>query len=229
MAAYIPPFAVVVVLAFLGTALLLGALGVAFAIGIVAHKPRWARRGLRGALTIVLVYGGFLLGNSLFSRDLVLERGEKKYFCEVDCHIANLVDWVEVDSEVGAPPEVLRAAGRFYVIALRTWFDPATTSPQRGDAPLAPNPRVAYVQDAAGRRYFRSADAESALAASGRRSTPLTHPLRPGESYFTLLAFDLPADVDEPRLFVGTDSSVDRLLIGHEMSPLHKRVYFSMR
>jgi hypothetical protein len=115
------------------------------------------------------------------------------------------------------------------VVALRTWFDPGTVSAERGDAPLAPNPRVVYVQDAAGRRYFGSAAAESALAASGRRSASLTQPLRPGESYFTLLAFDLPSDVEEPRLFVGAASTADRLLIGHEMSPLHKRVYFSMR
>jgi hypothetical protein len=171
-----------------------------------------------------------LLAASALSRERILGRGETKYFCEIDCHLAYSVEQVELAQEIGLPPGTVGASGHFTIVSLRTWFDETTIAPWRGrEIPLSPNPRTVYVEDAAGRRYQRSPAAEEALTASGRASTPVTQPLRPGESYVTLLAFDLPTNVERPRLFVGTNPSVEFALIGHEMSPFHRRTWFSIR
>ena len=39
-------------------------------------------------------YVVLLLGASLASLELVLDLGEPKYFCEIDCHIAYSVEYV---------------------------------------------------------------------------------------------------------------------------------------
>lgn len=49
---------------------------------------------------------------------------------------------------------------------------------------------------------------------------------RASESYVTELVFDLPADIREPRLYVGSAGAEVFFLIGHEESPLHKKIWF---
>lgn len=226
---YVPPFAPVAVLAFLCTAFLLAIAAAAFLVAAWMRNRRLAAAILIGIACVLGLYGGTLLASSTLSRERILRLGEKKYFCEIDCHLAYSVAAIEVAKTIGAPPHVGRADGTFHVVTLRTWFDESTISPARDpEAPLYPNPRVVYVQDAAGRRYEHSLVAEDALMAMGRRSTPLTRPLRPGESYVTILAFDLPVDSREPRLFVGCAPGMEFALISHEMSPLHKKVWFSL-
>jgi hypothetical protein len=51
---------------------------------------------------------------------------------------------------------------------------------------------------------------------------------RPGESYQTTLVFDLPEGVQNPRLLLTDPWPVNRLLIGHENSFFHKKVYFRL-
>ncbi len=221
-----PPNAPLVVLAFLGLGAVLALTALVFLGAAVLRKTRllpWI--GGFGALVVVL-YAGVLLADSALSRDRTLERGEKKYFCEIDCHLAYSVEDVELSDKVGPQQQALRANGRWHVVRLKSWFDPRTISPRRGDSPLTPNPRIVYVRDALGNRYERAGKAEAALAAAGRPSTPLTQPLRPGESYETLLAFDLPVDAPSARLYVGDDDPVSFLLVGHEQSPFHRRVWF---
>jgi hypothetical protein len=227
---FVPPFAPLVVLAFLGTAFLLGVGALLFLYAAIARKRAMILTVLLGTTVIIGLYGGALVTASALSRERLLLPGEKKYFCEIDCHLAYSVDGVEIARDLGVPPRTAHAAGQFHIVALRTWFDESTTSPKRPrDVPLYPNPRVVYVMDESGRRYEPSIDAESALAAMGRTSTPLTQPLRPGESYETYLVFDLPENVKKPRLFVGAEPTVEFVLIGHEMSPWHRKVWFAMR
>ena len=48
-------------------------------------------------------------------------------------------------------------------------------------------------------------------------------------SYVTDLVFDVPSNARNPRLFVGDDFDLpDRLLIGHEDSYLHKKIYLGL-
>jgi len=225
----VPPMAHLVVLAFLATALLLAIAAVVFLYTVIARKRRlmlWVLGGVAGILTL---YAGALLASSALSRERVLLPGERKYFCEIDCHLAYSLVGVEVATELGTPDHLARAAGRFHVATLRTWFDESTISPRRPrDAVLYPNPRVVYVEDAQGRRYEPAPSGAVALASTGRVSTPITQPLRPGESYTTCFVFDLPVDAREPKLFLGTERGVEFLLIGHEMSPWHRRVWFAL-
>jgi hypothetical protein len=220
-----PPFAPLVVLAFLGT----GA-GVALtALGVLAAAifRRTALLPWIAGLGVLLVlgYSGVLFAASLKSWERTLGPGEWKYFCEIDCHLAYAVEGVETTPTLGPPLDPLRAKGRYRIVRLKTWFDPDTISPRRGDSPLSPNPRVVYVEDGAGKRYARIEAAERALVASGRTSIPLTTSLRPGESYETLLVFDLPNSAPSPRLYVGVHG-IEAFLIGHEDSPLHKKIWF---
>jgi hypothetical protein len=227
---FVPPLAPSVVLAFLGTAFLLAVAAVVFLYAAIAKKRRLLFAVLLGTAGVIVCYGAALVAASTLSRERVLLPGEKKYFCEIDCHLAYSLVSVEVAPELGAPPHLARAAGRFHVVTLRTWFDESTISSRRPkDSTLSPNPRAIYVQDALGRRYEPSITGASALAATGRASTPITQPLRPGESYTTCLVFDLPVDARDPRLFLGTGPGVEFLLIGHEMSPWHGRVWFALR
>jgi hypothetical protein len=228
--AFVPPLAPLVVLAFLGTAALLAVAAVVFLYAILAKKRRLILGVLFAVAGLLVFYGGSLFAASALSREQVLLPGEKKYFCEIDCHLAYSLVGVEVMHELGTPPHLARPARQFLVVTLRTWFDESTISPRRPkEATLFPNPRVIYIQDAQGRRYEPSVAGESALAATGRASTPITQPLRPGDSYTTTFVFDLPEEARDPRLFLGDAPGVEFLLIGHEMSPWHRRVWFALK
>lgn len=224
--AYVPPLAPVVVLAFLAVGGSLVGAALALLLAAIFRKTRLIPWILGFGVVVTVGYAGVLLADSAVSRERILVPGETKYFCEIDCHLAYSVEGVETAPAIGPPLEPLRARGRWRVVRLRTWFDPSTISPHRGDAPLTPNPRVVYVRDRQGRRYEPSPRAQEALLAAGRTSVPLTRPLRPGESYETLLAFDLPPDARQPRLYLGDDDAVTFLLIGHEQSPFHRKVWF---
>lgn len=216
-------------LAFLGTAFLLAVAAVALLYATISKRRELIPRILFVAGGLLLLYAVALLGSSALSRDVVLQHGELKYFCEIDCHLAYSVEKVETTPEIGNPPHAIHAAGIFYVVAVKAWFDPSTISPRRPlDVPLSPNPRKVYMQDSAGGRYAPSPPALEALISMGRGSTPLSASLKPGESYISYLVFDLPKAARNPRLFLGNAIDVEYLLIGHEMSPWHKRVWFSM-
>lgn len=230
MTAFVPPLAPIVVLAFLGTAFLLAVAAATILYATLSGKRRLILHTMYAAAALIGIYGALLLTASALSKEQVLHAGGKKYFCEIDCHLAYSVEKVETASDLGVPPGAVRAAGQFQVVTLRAWFDEATISSRRGrDLPLYPNPRIVYVRDAAGRTYQPSALGQEALAAMGRVSTPITTPLRPGESYEIYLVFDLPRDARDPRLFLGNAPGVEFVLIGHEMSPWHKKVWFSLQ
>ena len=215
--AFVPPLAPLVALAFLGTGLLLVGLAVGAGVAFAARRRRLAAALGGGAATVAFAYAVALGGAALLSGERTLSPGERKYFCEMDCHIAYEV--------VGATP----SAGGRRAITVRTWFDPSTIAPFRGDAPLAPGPRDVYVTDGAGRRFLPSADATTAWRAAHPGSEPFGKALRPGQSATTTFVFDLPADVRSPRLFVGDpEGGLDRFVIGHENSPFHGRIYFAM-
>ena len=69
---------------------------------------------------------------------------------------------------------------------------------------------------------------QAALARIGGRSTPLTEPLRPGESYTTDFFFDVPKDAQGLRLPSTADYPETHFVIGHENSLLHRKIYFGV-
>jgi hypothetical protein len=225
--ALMPQYAPLVVLLFLGTALAALLAAAALAYGAARKQTVVLRWAVIGAAALVGGYATLLFGASLASRDRVLGSGEKKYFCEIDCHLGYSVERVAKSRTLGAPPGGTSAAGTFYIVSLKTWFDESTISPHRPkDATLYPNPRQVYVVDAAGHRYEPSPAGQRAIEVMGWASTPLSRPLIPGESYVTELVFDLPSNIREPRLYVGAADPVCSFLIGHEESPLHRKIWF---
>ncbi|HET6176432.1 MAG TPA: hypothetical protein VFE61_05835 [Candidatus Sulfotelmatobacter sp.] len=199
------PLAVVGFLAAIGCLFLAAA---AVLIFWFARKPKFARIAAIAIGTGAAVYFALLFGFSASSRATTLARGQEKYFCEIDCHLAYSV--------LDAKPQ----SDGHYLILLRTRFDETTTSPARPkDAPLTPSPREVHLVDSTGREF----------APITTRGTPLTTPLKPADSYITQLEFAIPQNDTGLRLLINTVPSwPDKLVIGDENSLLHKKTYFSL-
>lgn len=202
------PFAVV---GFLTAAVVLFFTVSAALIFGFAGKPRFARRALLTLAAGAVVYFALLLGFSAASRSITLARGQEKYFCEIDCHLAYSI----VDVQVRPGASTTR-----YLVTLRTRFDETTISPPRPkDAPLMPSPREVHVIDSSGRQYHP-------VAVAG---TPLLTALKPADSYATQLEFDVPNHVAGLRLLIRTTPAwPDHLVIGDENSWLHEKTYFAL-
>jgi len=214
--AFVPALAPLVILALLGTALLLVCAALGASVCLAMRRFGLARWLGGGALAVAVVYAVLLVGAALVSRERTLAPGEKKYFCEIDCHIAYDV------ASTAAPDAATRA------VTVRTWFDESTIASFRGDAPLRPNPRTVYLVDETGGRYAPSEAATRAWEKTHGPSTPLDRGLRPGESYTTTFVFALPPEARTPRFFLGDPPGPENLLIGHENSPLHGKIYFAL-
>jgi hypothetical protein len=223
-----PENAPVIVLLFLLTLAILAAATALVLWSLGRKRLRQAGRILEGMAVLVVVYAGTLLTFSLTSPERILEPGQQKYLCEVDCHLAYSVASVTTARALGSGRERRTARGLFHVITVRTWFDESTVSPQRGSSPLWPSPRWVVIADEQGRSYPPSRMGLQALESEGRSGIPLDHPLRPGEFYSTSLVFDLPPEVEKPRLLIAENLLVTRFLIGHENSFQHKKTWFEV-
>ena len=220
-----PHFAHLVALLFLGSGFLAIVWAVSFLLAVLARKYLFARFAGITAMAIVAGYAVVLLGVAVASPDRTLQVGGWKYFCEADCHIAYQVEGVQSASTIGPEGKPTTARGQFVIVRLRTWFDQRTLAPFRGNSPLAPGPRMVQVVDDAGLRYF---PIEKAAKALGLRSTSINQPLRPGESYETSLVFDIPPEAINPRPLIADAGPGSRLLIDHENSPLHGKIFLSL-
>ncbi|MBD0371059.1 MAG: hypothetical protein ICV60_09515 [Pyrinomonadaceae bacterium] len=220
--------------AALGVLALMGSCALLLIILCVAVHALFTRKWPRlkfmlfAALGCVAIYLGLMFVFSLMSGEKVLARGEEKHFCEIDCHLAYAVTDVLKTRSVGASQNQATARGIFYVVTVRTRFDEQTISSGRGDAPLTPNSRVLSVRDAQGRSYGPSPEAMQALELSQSGGTPIQTPLRPGETYTTTFVFDLPEAVESPMLLIREGGAATHFIIGHENSPLHRKVLFRL-
>jgi hypothetical protein len=174
------------------------------------------------------LYLAVMLLFSFRSGENVLARGEEKYFCEIDCHLAYSVADVRETKTLGDAANQVTAAGTFRVVTVKTRFDETTIGASRGQGELYPNSRELVVIDERDRQYFTTPSGQKALEGSKAAGTPMTTPLRPGESYSTSFVFDLPADIRNPTLLIHEGEAVTHFIIGHENSPLHKTTRFSM-
>jgi len=198
-------------LAFPGlAAAMIGTILAAAVIVILLLARQKKAAHLIAAITLggAVIYAVLLFGCSIVSHEKVLARGQEKYFCEMDCHLAYSV--------VGVKQEPA-AAGTRYVVTLRTRFDKTTISKRRPKgAPLMPSQREIRLVDSRGRTY----------APESSTGVPLMQPLIPGESYTTELTFMTPGGAQELKLLVRTTSGfLDRLLIGDENSWFHQKTY----
>jgi hypothetical protein len=228
MEVFEPNYSHLVVLLFLLTGFV-GFVGTVLMFAALLTR-RWepARRIFIALAAMSCVYGATVLAFSLASHERVLRAGERKYFCEVDCHLAYSVTTVQTAKTLGSGEKQTTAAGTFYVVTLRTYFDEGTTSANRGNGLLYPNLRMIRIVDEQGRQISASLEGMRVLDAPAAKLVPLDQSLRPGDSYETTFVFDLPNDAKGPRLWLTDPLPVNWLLIGHENSFLHKKVYFGL-
>ena len=228
MAEFTPKFAPIVVLLFLGSVSLLGFSFVVLLYGTVRRSSLFAKLGGGTALTVGIAYFILLGGVSFASSEKVLPAGGQKYFCEIDCHLAYSVVDAQSAGAFGPEMQQITAQGKFEIVRVKTWFDEKTISPKRGNGPLTPNRRRVLLVDEKGRRFPPSLEGQIALARNNRSTTPLTQPLRPGESYTTDLIFDVPYDAERLRLLIIEDDPETHFVIGHENSLYHKKIYLGL-
>src|SRR5712691_7825590 len=170
------------VLAFLGTGLLFLVAVLALVGSLVARKFRLAKFVLIAMLAIGGLYVGAMLAFSLAGREKVLARGEEKHFCEIDCHLAYSITNVRQTRTLGTSVNQSTAQGVYTIVTLKTRFDETTIAPWRGNGWLYPNSRVLTLVDERGKKHVPANAALPVLDASQTSGTPLTAPLRPGES-----------------------------------------------
>ncbi|MEP6801602.1 MAG: hypothetical protein ABJC07_06675 [Acidobacteriota bacterium] len=225
--ATVPPHPGLTVFAFVAAVAGFFAAAGAFALCLALGWRTAARRIALAAATGAFFYLAILVAAGAASRERTLPPGGKKYFCEIDCHLAYSV-------VAGEPSEAMRPCGPpgggLRVVHVETWFDPTTISSFRGNAPLSPNPRRVYLLDSRGRRYEPAADAGAGCVEAFRGSTPFTRPLRPGESYRTALGFRVPRGAGALRLWLGDpEPGIEQFVPGHENGVFHPRVYLALR
>jgi hypothetical protein len=216
------------VMAFLGTAFMLGLAVIIIIHAIKTRKIVRARVVGLAALSLIGLYLIILLAFSFLSREKALALGEEKHFCEIDCHLAYSIANVRKTKTLGVAPGETTAQGIFYVVTIKTRFDETTISSTRGNSELWPNSRVVTISDERGNSYSVSPAGQRALEASQSSGAPLMTPLRPGEAYTTDLVFDLPADIKQPTLLVREGEFVTHFIIGHENSFWHKKTSFRL-
>src|SRR5215471_17930383 len=110
-------------LAFVGLAgAIVGTIVAAAVIGILFLARQRKAAKLIAMLTATggVFYAVLLFGCSFISQQKVLARGQEKYFCEMDCHLAySVVGVKEAPSDGGA---------KRYLVAVKTRFDETTIS-----------------------------------------------------------------------------------------------------
>ena len=215
-------------LLLIATALALGLVGVVILYALIRKKMLLVGLGFLTLAMVAGVYVGLMLIFSWSSSDRVLLRGQEKYFCEIDCHLAYSVVDVRQTKSLGNPAQPLNASGMFYVIVVRTRFDETTISSRRGNGPLSPNSRVVAIVDSTGSRFEPSPAAQALVEQSSPQGTPMDSPLRPGESYTSTLIFDLPPTVQAPVLLINDGDWITRFVIGNENSLAHKKTVFQI-
>ncbi len=206
------------VLALIGTGFLFFVAALIVVQSLVVRRNGRTKIALLTILVIAVAYLAAILIFSLASHEKVLARGEEKHFCEIDCHLAYSIAGTRQAKTLGNPPNQTTAHGTYAIITIKTRFDESTIGRGRGDGLLYPNSRTLTLIDEHGNRY----------GASSESGTPLTNPLRPGESYTTDLVFDLPADLKRATLLINEGDWITHLVIGHENSPLHKKTAFQI-
>jgi hypothetical protein len=216
------------VMALLGGCFLLVAAALVLGQSLLVRKRVRAKFALLALMIIAGAYLAALLIFSLISHEKVLARGEEKYFCEIDCHLAYSIAGTRQSKTLGNLPNVNTAHGAYTIVTIRTRFDPATISPGRGDGLLYPNSRVLTLFDEQGNKYSPSLEGQRALESVSGDSKPLNTPLRPGESYPTEIVFDLPPDAKPSTLLINEGEWETHLVIGHENSPLHHKTRFQL-
>jgi hypothetical protein len=181
---------------------------------------KWLRNFVLGGVAVwFLFYFAMLVGFSLKSEEKELALNKPKAFCGFyfDCHMHIAVTGVRKAKTIGNKT----AGGEFYVVTVNVSSDAVK-------ARLGLTGVDTHVVDLFGGEYTRDIGAESELGPQPDFRTQIG----PGESFTREIVFDLPADVQHPRLDIREGGGIDKLLetflVRDEDSILHKRTYFKL-
>ncbi len=195
------------------------AAGVLLAISFLTGKA-WLRNFVFGGVAVWFVfYAVMLVGVSLKSNEKTLALNEPKEFCGfyLDCHMHTAVSGVRKTKVIGDKT----ADGEFYFVKVKVFSDAKR-------ATLGLTTVVAHVVDGQGRLYNRDMQAEAQLG----DQPPFDLQISPVESFERDIVFDLPLDIEDPRLDIveglWIEKIVEFILIDDEDSIFHKRNYFKL-
>ena len=125
------------------------------------------------------------------------------------------------------PAGSLKAKGRFHIVTLR--LHNSAKNPNIDMLLYRPDARIV---DPSGHKYQRSAEAESLLDGTSRPGALATETRVSHEPVDATVVFDLPANIQQPRLMVTEGWIVDRIiefgLIADENSIFHRRALFAI-
>lgn len=185
-----------------------------------ATKKVWLKHFVFGGLTTWFAAYLFLLFlGSFFSAERTLGLNEPKEFCGFyfDCHLHTAVAGVRKTKTLGDKT----ANGEFYIVKVKVSSDARA-------ATLGLLTVDARVVDAQRQTYERDERAESFLG----EQAPFDKRISPAETFTKEIVFDLPPNVQNPRLDLregyDIDRAVEAILIGDEDSIGHKRNYFRL-
>jgi hypothetical protein len=186
------------------------------------NESPWLKKFVLGGVVIWFAfYAVMLIGASLMSKERLIAVGDKdgKEFCGfyLDCHMHTAVLDVRKAKSLGSR----RAIGEFYVVRVNVFSDARA-------ATLGLLTVEAHVVDAAGRAYARDLIAEEQLAPQPQ----FEQKVGPNEHFDKEIVFDLPVDVEQPKLDIregyGIDHVIESVLIDDEDSIFHARNYFDL-
>ncbi len=195
------------------------AAAVLFVIALYTGKAWLANSVFGGVVVWFVFYFAMLIGVSLFSSEKTLALNEPKAFCGFyfDCHMHAAVKNVRTAKTIGGKT----AKGEFYIVTVEVFSDAVR-------ATLGLITVDTHIVDAAKREYNRDIEAEAQLPTQ----PDFEKQIGPEESFEKVIVFDLPVDVNDPRLDIregyGIDRVIEAFLIGDEDSIFHKRNYFKL-
>lgn len=212
--------------------MMLGLLGFMACVGVFIYARRTSNLTLARNVSVVAALGGvayfsLLLSTSLTSSEQVLGLHERKAFCGayLDCHLGVSVEAVQQVKVIGQGTYRMQAEGVFHLITIKVSSDAQSMNLRLS------HPRAILI-DNEGHRYERSEAAEHVLEHQAGTTNSLLQPVKPGGSFSKTLIFDVPDDIDTPRLLISKGSFIERLtelfLIGDEDSLFHKKTLFTV-
>jgi hypothetical protein len=184
------------------------------------NQSVWLKKFVIGGVAIWFAfYIAMLLGFSLFSTETTLTLNEPKEFCGfyLDCHMHAAVTGVRRTDRLG---DRIANSG-FYIVTIKVFSNAKR-------ATLGLLTVDAHVVDANGETYARDTQAETQLPPQ----PDFEQKVPPVGSFEKEIVFDLPKDVQNPRLDIsegyGIDRVIEAVLIDDEDSIFHKRNYFAL-
>lgn len=174
------------------------------------------------------IYFALLFFTSLTGKEKVLTFNEPKTFCGfyLDCHLHVAVTNVRQTKTIGEGTNQKSAQGMFHIVSIRV-FSNAKKATLNLITPIV------RVVDEKGKVFERSTEAETILEIVTGNSDSLETKIGPeGDSIISEVVFDLPADMENPKLEINEGFWMNRaaeyFLIGDEDSMFHKKVKFSL-